>query len=155
MTYPRNSIREIAVVTARSISDVAHIDLKVNPMQPRFLCGYAVRGCTTSPVKNPPHLEGVARRRIANEVTIIWRHVRMSLITCVFVKLYFLPNSRAEVFEFSLNAVPSHKRTATQNYRVDSPFNNLKKNVMAWVRERTIPTERRRLIGEVSANFCG
>jgi hypothetical protein len=26
---------------------------------------------------------------------------------------------------------------------------------MAWVRERTIPTERQPLLGEVSANFYG
>jgi hypothetical protein len=29
------------------------------------------------------------------------------------------------------------------------------KNSVAWVRERTIPTERQPLVGEVSANFCG
>jgi hypothetical protein len=29
------------------------------------------------------------------------------------------------------------------------------KNSVAWVRERTIPTERPPLIGEVNANFCG
>jgi hypothetical protein len=30
-----------------------------------------------------------------------------------------------------------------------------KKNSMVWVRERTIPTERPLLVGEVIANFCG
>jgi hypothetical protein len=30
-----------------------------------------------------------------------------------------------------------------------------KTNSVAWVRERTIPTERPQLVGEVSANFCG
>jgi hypothetical protein len=30
-----------------------------------------------------------------------------------------------------------------------------KKNSMVWVRERTIPTERPPLLGEVVANFCG
>jgi len=30
-----------------------------------------------------------------------------------------------------------------------------KKNSVALVRERTIPTERPPLVGEVSANFCG
>jgi hypothetical protein len=29
------------------------------------------------------------------------------------------------------------------------------KNSVAWVRERTIPTERSPLAGEVSANICG
>jgi hypothetical protein len=29
------------------------------------------------------------------------------------------------------------------------------KNSVAWVRERTIPTERPPLVREVSANFCG
>jgi hypothetical protein len=31
----------------------------------------------------------------------------------------------------------------------------LKLNFMVWVRERTIPTERPPLVGEVIANFCG
>jgi hypothetical protein len=30
-----------------------------------------------------------------------------------------------------------------------------KLNFMVWVRERTIPTERPPLVGEVIANFCG
>jgi hypothetical protein len=30
-----------------------------------------------------------------------------------------------------------------------------KKNSMVWVRERTIPTERPPLVGEVIANLCG
>jgi hypothetical protein len=30
-----------------------------------------------------------------------------------------------------------------------------KTNSMVWVRERTIPTERPPLVGEVIANFCG
>jgi hypothetical protein len=30
----------------------------------------------------------------------------------------------------------------------------LRRNSMAWVRERTVPTERPPLVGEVSANFC-
>jgi hypothetical protein len=30
-----------------------------------------------------------------------------------------------------------------------------KKNSMVWARERTIPTERPPLVGEVIANFCG
>jgi hypothetical protein len=34
-------------------------------------------------------------------------------------------------------------------------FKELKKNSMVWVRERTIPTERPPLVGEVIANFCG
>jgi hypothetical protein len=32
---------------------------------------------------------------------------------------------------------------------------NKQTNSMAWVRERTIPTERPPLVGEVIANFCG
>jgi hypothetical protein len=30
-----------------------------------------------------------------------------------------------------------------------------KTNSMVWVRERTIPTERPPLVGELIANFCG
>jgi hypothetical protein len=33
--------------------------------------------------------------------------------------------------------------------------NELKLNSMVWVRERTIPTERPPLVGEVIANLCG
>jgi hypothetical protein len=32
---------------------------------------------------------------------------------------------------------------------------NKQTNSMVWVRERTIPTERPPLVGEVIANFCG
>ena len=32
---------------------------------------------------------------------------------------------------------------------------NIKKNSVALVRERTIPTERPPPVGEVGANFCG
>jgi hypothetical protein len=32
---------------------------------------------------------------------------------------------------------------------------NKKRNSVALVRERTIPTERAPLVGEVTANFCG
>jgi hypothetical protein len=32
---------------------------------------------------------------------------------------------------------------------------NLNLNSMVWVRQRTIPTERQLLVGEVIANFCG
>jgi hypothetical protein len=32
---------------------------------------------------------------------------------------------------------------------------NKKTNSMVWVRERTIPTERPPLVGEVLANLCG
>jgi hypothetical protein len=35
------------------------------------------------------------------------------------------------------------------------PCRILKKNSVARVRERTIPTERPPLVSEVSANFCG
>jgi hypothetical protein len=35
------------------------------------------------------------------------------------------------------------------------PLPKRKSNPVAWVRERTIPTERPPLVGEVSANFCG
>jgi hypothetical protein len=36
-----------------------------------------------------------------------------------------------------------------------NPFPKKKKNSMVGVRERTIPTERRPLVDEVIANFCG
>jgi hypothetical protein len=39
--------------------------------------------------------------------------------------------------------------------RLGLPATKQKTNSMAWVRKRTIPTERPPLVGEVSANFCG
>jgi hypothetical protein len=36
-----------------------------------------------------------------------------------------------------------------------STENKKKTNQVSWVRERTIPTERPPLVGEVSANVCG
>jgi hypothetical protein len=45
---------------------------------------------------------------------------------------------------------------AEDDRRDDGIFKDLKKrNSVALVRERTIPTEQPPLIGEVSANFCG
>jgi hypothetical protein len=38
---------------------------------------------------------------------------------------------------------------------VSAKTNKKKTNSMVWVRERTIPTERPPLVGEVIANFCG
>jgi hypothetical protein len=39
--------------------------------------------------------------------------------------------------------------------KVNQSRNKYKTNSLAWVRERTIPTERPPRVGEVSANFCG
>jgi hypothetical protein len=38
---------------------------------------------------------------------------------------------------------------------VENAYEQQKKNSMVWVRERTIPTERPPLVGEVIANFYG
>jgi hypothetical protein len=38
---------------------------------------------------------------------------------------------------------------------LSEPFFILEKNSVAWVRERTATTERPKLAGEASANFCG
>jgi hypothetical protein len=40
-------------------------------------------------------------------------------------------------------------------FQVQLSFLLPKKNSRVWVRERTIPTERPPLVGEVIANFCG
>jgi hypothetical protein len=45
-------------------------------------------------------------------------------------------------------------RYGQRPYR-DSNLTKLKLNYVALVRERTIPTERPPLVGEVSANLCG
>jgi hypothetical protein len=42
-----------------------------------------------------------------------------------------------------------------EQYFNQPPQYKLKLSSMVWVRERTIPTERPPLVGEVSANFCG
>jgi hypothetical protein len=55
-------------------------------------------------------------------------------------------NSKAGIWnEISSNARMKRKISYT----------DLKKNSMVWVRERTTPTERPPLVGEVIANFCG
>jgi hypothetical protein len=43
----------------------------------------------------------------------------------------------------------------SQPYRPPRPVTGIQTNSMVWVRERTIPTERQPLVGEVIANFCG
>jgi hypothetical protein len=63
-----------------------------------------------------------------------------------------IPN---EIIAFSIYLI----LPAALDPRVDSVSNrNLKegnRNSVAWVRERTIPTERPPLVGEVIANVCG
>jgi hypothetical protein len=43
----------------------------------------------------------------------------------------------------------------TNSMNVTNMFVAKKLNSLAWVRKRTMPTERLPLVGEVSANFCG
>jgi hypothetical protein len=44
----------------------------------------------------------------------------------------------------------------TTFYRIPYGYStNKQTNPMVWVRERTIPTKRPPLLGEVVANFCG
>jgi hypothetical protein len=46
--------------------------------------------------------------------------------------------------------------TSTQQWLLWQVPEAIKKlNSVAWVRERTMPTERPPLVGELSANFCG
>jgi hypothetical protein len=53
-------------------------------------------------------------------------------------------------FHFTLRAA------VMENYLLSIWVNGMeKKNSVALVRERTIPTERPPPVGEVSANFCG
>jgi hypothetical protein len=57
------------------------------------------------------------------------------------------------------NRLRDYGRHATDSaqylsYPVLSDDDELKLNSVDWVRERTIPTERPPLVGEVSANFC-
>jgi hypothetical protein len=42
-----------------------------------------------------------------------------------------------------------------RKYIADPAEKDIKKNSVALVRKRTIPTKRPPLVGEVSANFCG
>jgi hypothetical protein len=52
---------------------------------------------------------------------------------------------------------PREDAVTVSRYRSTEPYSitKLKLNPVALVRERTIPTERPSLVGEVSANFCG
>jgi hypothetical protein len=45
--------------------------------------------------------------------------------------------------------------TTTTTTTTTKNNNNNNKNSVALVRERTVPTKRPLLVGEVSANFCG
>jgi hypothetical protein len=49
---------------------------------------------------------------------------------------------------------PAFRRQDSNMY-LSLPLKKIKLNSMAWVRERTIPTERPPLVGEAIANFCG
>jgi hypothetical protein len=55
-------------------------------------------------------------------------------------------------YSLCLQAVPV---TALSLYSLFQCVPEEKKNSVAWVNERTIPTERQPLVGKVSANFCG
>ena len=72
-----------------------------------------------------------------------WLRERAKLLRCTYIAHIFFPRA-------CYIPHPSH--------HTDSPIVILlgkKKNSVALVRERTIPTERPPPVGEVSANFCG
>jgi hypothetical protein len=58
-------------------------------------------------------------------------------------------------FEFSGNFYEWQIYKYIEQYGFDMNNNIIKLNSMVWARERTIPTERPPLVGEVIANFCG
>jgi hypothetical protein len=59
------------------------------------------------------------------------------------------------LFQSVVKIVVSYLKLCTSIYRL-SAWNSqqVKKNSMVWVRERTVPTERPPLVGEAIANFA-
>jgi hypothetical protein len=84
-----------------------------------------------------------------------WAH-----LSCVLHK--FLPSVCVYVYRSVVTMSKGVIRLAKQNFKLPGKvgtsshvlLRNLA-NSVAWVRERTIPTERPPLVGEVNANFCG
>jgi hypothetical protein len=76
--------------------------------------------------------------KLGHTVTNIWNikqyRTRLPLSMFFFVKMKPAPNNKDII---------------------NSEYIQKKTNSMVWVRERTIPTERPQLVGEVIANFCG
>jgi hypothetical protein len=98
-------------------------------------------------------LTKVANKRLLNlnwnaELRFLHRLQSSQMLMCFPVTCYY-SNIPPHAFSQSL---PTDVLTASQNRL---PALSLKKNSMVWVRERTIPTERPPLVGEVIANFCG
>jgi hypothetical protein len=66
------------------------------------------------------------------------------IIVIIIITVYL--NSKCVFTRWQCYCIkPQHTKIHTQK----------KTNSMVWVRERTIPTERPPLLGEVIANFCG
>jgi hypothetical protein len=73
------------------------------------------------------------------------------------IVLWLLPNSFSTILAFLISDIKKKikytlKFACSTLSQLTNPYNN---NSMALVRERTIPTERPPLVGEVNANFWG
>jgi len=64
-------------------------------------------------------------------------------------------NTRDKLVARLMNSAALIKQGRQDDLRRATPTIAKKKNSVALVRERTIPTERPPPVGEVSANFCG
>jgi hypothetical protein len=62
-------------------------------------------------------------------------------------RINYMPRQSAELGLTSSLALPGN---STMSKHVVNKLHS-----MVWVRERTIPTERSQMVGEVIANFCG
>jgi hypothetical protein len=62
-----------------------------------------------------------------------------------YVRLFYY-NIKAILMQMGLESAYIHDNTKKLKKKLNS---------MVWVRERTIPTERPPLVGEVIANLCG
>jgi hypothetical protein len=113
--------------------------------------------------------------RVLKKIRLVWLQIKISLIPDVISDCMFVVMSNGSTskrsFEKLINCIKSSNVGST-NINIDFPhglddyiyfkrhisiyqtkFHIWKQNSMVWVRERTIPTERPPLVGEVIANF--
>jgi hypothetical protein len=88
--------------------------------------------CSFTLILNTPN---VSRIRICFDIFVTVDRVKSATVLCYSTCCHV---------SYAENTEDSGSRT-----------NGLKLNSVAWVRERTVSTERPPLIGEVSVNFCG
>jgi hypothetical protein len=76
------------------------------------------------------------------QAQILQEHIKSRRIYVYYIYIYNILRK----FHISVSSTKMQQGVMIQE---------LKLNSVGWVRERTIPTERLRIVSEISANFCG